>query len=74
MIIYGNSKLCQPCIDLKSYLDDNQIQYQFRDLASEDFVERTGYKKELHNMGISKIPCAVIKGEVYVGQDIYNAL
>lgn len=45
--IYGNSKTCSPCGQLKQYLDAVGEEYTFYDLASTNVEEVRKYKKEI---------------------------
>ncbi len=59
-IIYGRDN-CPACIRLKSYLDKNKIEYEFRS------TEEPKNKDELISMGFNSVPQMFYDGEVYGG-------
>lgn len=47
ILIYGNSKTCAPCGQLKQYLDSIGEEYEFKDLADDDVLKVREIKKEI---------------------------
>jgi glutaredoxin len=70
LIVYGRADgTCKGCSDLKKYLDEKGIEYDFRDIGSADVVKRIQYKKELKEHRANQIPFTISSGEKIIGFD-----
>ena len=56
VVIFGNSKLCEPCKQLKHWLEYHQIEHTYKDLGSDNKIDRIEWKKEAHALGLKSIP------------------
>ena len=67
--VFSNTKTCMPCKDLHKFLIENNIEFEDRDMGSDDAIKRIEVKKEFMKLGFSHIPVIIIDGEIIQGFD-----
>jgi len=60
--IWGNSSTCPHCIQLKEFLENSNVEFNYYDLSSADVARRLKYKKSLMLKSVSSIPYIEIQG------------
>jgi glutaredoxin len=71
IVIFGNTSTCEPCRQLKQYLNANGLDYEYKDLGTIDPIKRIEWKKEAMSLGIKSIPIIFIDdNEPIVGFNI----